>query len=77
MACRARDVVVDVAHPEMGAWPHPGFPFRFESGALAIERAAPTLGQHTSEVLGELLGIDENEYARLVQEGISGETPPD
>lgn len=76
-ALRARDVVVDVEHPEMGSWPHPGFPFRFESGPLSIERAAPTLGQHTSEVLGELLGVDEDEYARLVREGISGETPPD
>jgi crotonobetainyl-CoA:carnitine CoA-transferase CaiB-like acyl-CoA transferase len=76
-ALRAREAVVDVEHPEMGSWPHPGFPFRFASGPLSIERAAPTLGQHTPEVLRELLGVDEDEYARLVREGISGETPPD
>ena len=76
-ALRARAAVADVDHPEMGSWAHPGFPFRFASGALAIKRAAPTLGQHSSEVLAELLGVEGDEYARLVQEGITGETPPD
>ena len=34
--------------------------------------AAPLLGQHTSEVLGELLGYDEPKLAALAAAGVFG-----
>ena len=36
-----------------------GLPYRLDGQGIAIERAAPDLGQHTDEVLRELLGYDD------------------
>ena len=44
---------------------------------LRIERPAPTLGQHTNEVLRELLGVPDDELARLEQEGVTGTSMPE
>jgi crotonobetainyl-CoA:carnitine CoA-transferase CaiB-like acyl-CoA transferase len=45
----------------------------------ALERwyraPAPTLGQHTEEVLREVLGLDDATLAALRAEGIIGERP--
>ena len=40
----------------------------------AIERLAPTLGQHNSDVLKELLGLSDSEIAELERDGIIGTT---
>ena len=48
-----------------------GFPIRFSGGDLpALEGGAP-LGQHTAEVLGGLLGLDEAALARLKETGVT------
>jgi crotonobetainyl-CoA:carnitine CoA-transferase CaiB-like acyl-CoA transferase len=38
----------------------------------AIERLAPTLGQHNEEILRELLGLTEREIQQLRDDGIIG-----
>jgi crotonobetainyl-CoA:carnitine CoA-transferase CaiB-like acyl-CoA transferase len=48
--------------------PYPGPPYAFEKSRWKISRAAPTLGQHTEEVLAEA-GID---VARLRASGALG-----
>ena len=40
-------------------------------------RPAPLLGEHTAEVLAELLGTSNDEYEALVAAGVSGSGPPD
>ena len=35
-----------------------------------VTQAPPLLGQHTFEVLGEILGMSEDELARLEKEGV-------
>ena len=46
-----------------------GLPYRLDGKGITIERAAPDLGQHTDEVLRELLGYDDAELAKLEDVG--------
>lgn len=66
LACphlNARGYWVDVDHPKTGKMKYPGAPIGVPGLAYTLT-AAPTLGQHTEEVLGEL-GINSAEVASL------------
>lgn len=45
-------------------------PLRFESLEPSAPGRAPILGEHTEEVLGQVLGIDSVEYSRLRKRGL-------
>ena len=66
----ARGMVVEVDHPKAGPVRQPGFPVRF-SGAPVALGPAPSLGQHSDEVLGDL-GYDAAAIAALRKEGVVG-----
>jgi crotonobetainyl-CoA:carnitine CoA-transferase CaiB-like acyl-CoA transferase len=53
-----------------------GFPFRASATPASIRRPAPLLGQHTAEVLGEVLGLPAVEVARLAETGALAIAPP-
>jgi crotonobetainyl-CoA:carnitine CoA-transferase CaiB-like acyl-CoA transferase len=53
-----------------------GLPYALDGSGLAIERAAPDLGQHTSDVLRDILGLSDAEIARLEATGVTSTTPP-
>ncbi|MGE5737931.1 MAG: CaiB/BaiF CoA transferase family protein, partial [Betaproteobacteria bacterium] len=50
---RARDMVVEVDHPQAGPTRALGCPLHFSRTPTRITRAAPVLGEHTREVLHE------------------------
>ena len=63
---RHRGMLRHLVHPVAGTVPQVVSPLRFQEAPLRFERAPPTLGQHTAEVLGAL-GLD---VAGLAERGV-------
>jgi len=66
---RAREMVVTVEHPRAGRLETLGVPVKLSATPGAVRRPAPTLGEHTDEVLREL-GYDEAAIRDLRARGI-------
>ena len=64
-----RGAFAEAAHPEAGTLRYPGRPFIMGATPWAIRRPAPTLGQHTDEILAEL-GLADSEIGQLRDGGI-------
>ncbi len=67
----AREMVRTVQHPTAGDVKMLGIPFRFSDTPASVRRAPPTLGQHTEQVLRDLLSlsdarIDELRAAKVI-----------
>ncbi len=69
----ARGFFVDVPHPEVGRRRHAGIPWKLSGTPCEVTRAAPCLGEHSLEVLGEVLGYSDAEIAELASAGALGE----
>ncbi len=69
----ARGFLEQLEHPVVGRRIHAGVPWRLTSGPNGVRAAAPTLGQHTAEVLAEVLDIDADELDRLQAAGALGQ----
>jgi len=50
----ARQMLLDLPHPQSGKVPLVASPMRFREAPIAYERAPPLLGQHADEILAEL-----------------------
>jgi benzylsuccinate CoA-transferase BbsF subunit len=61
---------VRMPHAEMGESIYNNLPFRSAQMAVRPTRPAPLLGEHTREVLNELLGLSETEIEGLQAEGV-------
>jgi crotonobetainyl-CoA:carnitine CoA-transferase CaiB-like acyl-CoA transferase len=57
-------------HPATGRRVVPGVPWRLTHGPNGLRRTAPLLGQHTDEVLVEVLGCSPEELASLRERGV-------
>ncbi|MFQ5839100.1 MAG: CaiB/BaiF CoA transferase family protein [Candidatus Methylomirabilales bacterium] len=66
---RAREMVVELEHPVAGGIRQIGIPVKLSNTPGVISRPAPTLGQHTDEIL-EWLGLDQASIARLRGTGV-------
>ncbi len=64
----AREMVIEVDHPVAGRVKTLGMPIKFGDTPGGVTRAAPTLGQHTDEILASL-GYGSAEIARLRSDG--------
>jgi crotonobetainyl-CoA:carnitine CoA-transferase CaiB-like acyl-CoA transferase len=71
---RARGFFEAVRHTVVGTHETCTLPFRLASGERWSRRPAPTLGEHTDEVLREL-GVADDELAALRAEGVIGTRP--
>jgi benzylsuccinate CoA-transferase BbsE subunit len=68
---QAREWLVEVEHPELGATiTYPGPPYRLPASPWRIQRRAPLIGEHNDEVYREQLGLGDEELARLRQAGV-------
>ena len=59
-----------VEQPDIGTYPVPGQPMHFGAVERQPARRAPRLGEHTDEILGDLLGMSSGEIARLHDQGV-------
>ena len=66
---QARQAAVDLPHPLAGKVKLVRSPMRLSVTPALAERAPPLLGQHTDEVLRELLGRSDEDIARLRAQG--------
>jgi crotonobetainyl-CoA:carnitine CoA-transferase CaiB-like acyl-CoA transferase len=63
----ARDMVVQLQHPTAGPISVNGIPIKLSATPGEIKDAPPSLGQHTDEVLSEILGYTPSQIAELRQ----------
>jgi crotonobetainyl-CoA:carnitine CoA-transferase CaiB-like acyl-CoA transferase len=67
---KARGMRVEIEHPASGKpEAYIASPIRMEKTPVEYRHPAPMLGEHTEEVLGELLGMDAGEVASLRKTG--------
>ena len=71
----ARGFYEDAAHPVVGSVPIAGMPFRMTGVDNWISAPAPLMGQHNDEVLGGLLGLDNDRLVQLAEAGVIGDRP--
>ncbi len=59
---------VELDHPERGTWYNLGCPIKLSDSPVEIERS-PLLGEHTDEILGQVLGYDAAKVSALKDAG--------
>jgi crotonobetainyl-CoA:carnitine CoA-transferase CaiB-like acyl-CoA transferase len=65
-----RGAIVTLHHPEIGGERHIGNPLRFSRLPQRVAQSAPLMGADTEAVLTSVLGLDTNEVAQLVADGV-------
>jgi formyl-CoA transferase len=71
---RGREMWVELDHPQRGKWFNVGMPIKLSASPARIRRS-PLLGEHTEEILREVLGYDEARIAALKQAGAFSSPP--
>jgi len=66
----ARNFKVEIEHPTAGLVGLPGFPYKMSHTPAQLRRPPPLLGEHTEEVLTELLGYDPAQVALLKEQKV-------
>lgn len=67
---RAREMVKTIEHPMCGPMKLIDTPVKYSESKPGIRTPPPTLGQHTDEVLTELLGLGQTEISALRKSGV-------
>jgi crotonobetainyl-CoA:carnitine CoA-transferase CaiB-like acyl-CoA transferase len=61
----ANEMVLRIAHPSLGELHQIGIPYKLELTPLVLHRHPPLLGEHTDEVLTEILHVPRSEIEQL------------
>jgi formyl-CoA transferase len=69
---RATGTIVDVDHPERGRYVTVGCPIKLSDSPVEVERS-PLLGEHTLEILNQVLGFAGDDLDRIVGSGAVGQ----
>lgn len=65
-----RNMVIDLKHPNGSSTKGPGNPIKLSRSSDEIFAAAPTLGQHTDEVMTQLLNLSVEQIQQMKNQGI-------
>ena len=65
-----RNMVVDLKHPNGNSTKGPGNPIKLSRSSDEVFTAAPTLGQHTDEVMTQLLNLSVEQIQQMKDQGI-------
>ena len=64
-----RDFFVTLNHSVMGPTPYDGLVTKFSGGTARLRRAAPAIGEHTHQVLSEILSVSDEEIYEALAAG--------
>jgi CoA:oxalate CoA-transferase len=67
---KARNMIQEVNHPKAGINKIPGIPIKISGNDDSINSPAPTLGQHTEEILFNKLKYSKKEIEKMKEKGI-------
>ena len=65
---RETGTIVEVDHPQRGAYLSVGCPIKLSDSAVDVERS-PLLGEHTDQILAEVLGYSDDEIIDIKESG--------
>jgi formyl-CoA transferase len=66
----AREMFIKTQHPVAGDLTVTGSHIKLSETPASVRTPSPLLGQHNAEILGELLGMDEEKVKALEEEGV-------
>ncbi len=72
---KLRGMWVELDHPQRGKWYNVGMPIKLSASPAEVKRS-PLLGEHTDEILREVLGYTEPEIVDLKEAGAFSKEPP-
>ncbi|MYB92302.1 CoA transferase [Candidatus Poribacteria bacterium] len=67
---QAREMITHVAHQITGTVEVPGVPIKLSETPGNVDAPAPSLGEHTTEILTSILKMSPDEVAKLKQDGV-------
>ena len=67
---QAREMITRIAHQITGEVEVPGVPIKLSDTPGSVDAPAPSLGEHTNEILTSVLKMSPDEVAKLKQDGV-------
>lgn len=63
-------MITEIEHPSCGSMKLVSPPVKYSESKPSIRTPPPTLGQHTDEILAEMLGMSKQDVEGLKAEGV-------